>query len=302
MTHTVSHTARLSQTWTYFEGAWHEGNVAIMGPRTHATWLGSTVFDGARTFEGVTPDLEAHMARVNDSARRFNLKPVVPLETWVALAREGIARFAPDDALYIKPMYWPDMGLGGGVKFDPESTRWCLCIHESPMPQPGGENAVTLSPFRKPSLECAPVDAKAGCLYPNNARALFEAQGRGFQNCLMLDMLGAVAELANANVFLVKDGVIKTPAPNGVFLNGVTRRRVIGLLREAGQTVVEATLAYADFLQADEIFSAGNFAKVAAMTRIEDRPLPAGPVYRLARELYWAFAHGERKAGELLAA
>ena len=54
-----------SQTWTFFEGDWHDGNVPIMGPRTHAAWLGSTVFDGARAFEGVAPDLDRHCARVN---------------------------------------------------------------------------------------------------------------------------------------------------------------------------------------------------------------------------------------------
>ena len=64
-----------SQTWTFFEGAWHEGNVPIMGPRTHAAWLCSMVFDGARAFEGVTPDIELHCARINDSARKLYLKP-----------------------------------------------------------------------------------------------------------------------------------------------------------------------------------------------------------------------------------
>src|ERR1700759_4639190 len=63
-----------SQTWTFFEGDWHEGNVPIMGPRTHAAWLASTVFDGARAFEGVAPDLDRHCARVNQSAINFKLK------------------------------------------------------------------------------------------------------------------------------------------------------------------------------------------------------------------------------------
>ena len=65
----------ISQTWTFFEGEWHDGNVPIMGPRTHAAWLGSTVFDGARAFEGVAPDLDRHCARVNRSATNFGLKP-----------------------------------------------------------------------------------------------------------------------------------------------------------------------------------------------------------------------------------
>src|ERR1700751_314727 len=243
-----------STTWTFFDGDWHEGNVAIMGPRTHGAWLGSTVFDGARAFEGVTPDLEAHCERVNRSAENFLLKPVVPVETWLGLAREGLQRFDPRAELYIRPMYWADQGFGGGVKFDPETTRWCLSIYEAPMPKPTG-SAITLSPFRRPTIETAPVDAKASCLYPNNTRGLIEAQARGFDNCVLRDMLGAVAELANANIFMVKGGVVFTPAPNGTFLDGITRRRVIGLLRDDGVEVREQTLAYADFLAAAEIFS-----------------------------------------------
>ena len=123
-----------SDTWTYFEGEWLQGNIAIMGPRTHGSWMGSTVFDGARAFEGVTPDLDLHCERVNWSARNFLLNPVVPVETWVGLAREGIKRFAPGAELYIRPMYWADSGIGGGVRFEPDSTRWCLCIYEAPIP------------------------------------------------------------------------------------------------------------------------------------------------------------------------
>ena len=230
-----------SQTWTFFEGAWHEGNVPIMGARTHAAWLGSTVFDGARAFEGVAPDLDRHCARVNQSAVNFKLKPVVDSETWLGLAREGIARFGTNAELYIRPMYWAQNGSGGGVLFDPETTNWCLCIYVAPMPAPSGA-AITLSPFRRPTMENAPVDCKAACLYPNNSRALIEAQARGFTNCLLLDMLGNVAEFGNSNVFMARDGVVYTPAPNGTFLNGITRQRVIDLLRGDGVTVVEFDL------------------------------------------------------------
>ncbi len=284
-----------SQTWTFFEGKWHEGNAPIMGPRTHAAWLASMVFDGARAFEGVAPDLDRHCARVNWSATNFRLKPVVDTETWIGLAREGIARFAPNTELYVRPMYWAQNGSGGGVLFDPETTNWCLCVYEAPMPQPTG-NVITLSPFRRPTADCAPVDAKAACLYPNNSRALIEAASRGFNNCLMLDLLGNVAEFGNANVFMAKDGVVYTPAPNGTFLNGITRQRVIELLRGDGVAVVEKTLRYEDFQAADEIFSTGNFAKVAPVIRIDDRQLQVGRFYTRARKLYWDFAHAKRLA------
>lgn len=279
-----------SKTWTFFEGEWHEGNVPIMGPRTHAAWLCSVVFDGARAFEGVTPDLDLHCARVNDSAAKLFLKPIVSTEEWIRLAREGITRFERDVALYIRPMYWAEKEGPWVQAHDPDSTRFCLVIYEAPMRKPTGFS-ITLSPYRRPTLDTMPVDAKAGCLYPNNSRALFEAKGRGFDNAVVRDMLGNVAELATSNIFMAKDGTVYTPTANGTFLAGITRQRVIGLLRKDGVDVVEKTLSYSDFQAADEIFATGNYSKVVPVTRIEDRALPFGPFYTQARRLYWEFAH-----------
>lgn len=281
-----------SRTITFYEGEWHEGNLPIMGVRTHAAWLCSVVFDGARAFEGVTPDLDLHCARVNDSAAKLFLKPMVSVETWMMLAREGISRFEKGTPLYIRPMYWAERGGPWVQEPDPESTRWCLVIFEAPMRQPTGFSA-TLSAFRRPTLESMPVDAKAGCLYPNNARAIFEARSRGYDNAIMCDMLGNVAELATSNIFMAKDGAVYTPAVNGTYLAGITRQRVINLLRNDGANVIEKTLRYADFSVADEIFATGNYSKVVPVTRIDDRALQPGPLYRKARELYWAFAHSK---------
>lgn len=280
-----------SKTVTFFEDDWQDGNVPIMGVRTHAAWLGTSVFDGARAFEDVAPDLDLHCARVNASAKALGLKPVVTTETWVRLSREGIKRFEPGAELYIRPMYWAETGAAGGiVRPDPASTRWCLTLFHAPMPKPSG-TAITLSPFRRPTRETAPVEAKAGCLYPNNARALMEARERGFDNCVMCDTLGNVAELGTANLFMAKDGTVFTPAANGTFLAGLTRARVIALLSGAGVEVMESTLRYSDFESADEIFSTGNYSKVSPVTRIDERILQPGPFYHRARELYWEFAH-----------
>ena len=278
-----------SKTVTFFEDAWHEGNVPIMGPRTHAAWLGTSVFDGARAFEGVTPDLDLHCARINESAKAMCLKPVLSRDDWMALIRKGLDRFGRDAELYIRPMYWAEEGAPGGVRPDPESTRWCLTLYDAPFPKPAG-TAITLSPFRRPTRESALLDAKAGCLYPNNARALIEARNRGFDNCLLCDMLGNIAELGTANIFMVKDGVVFTPEANGTFLAGITRMRILSLLRDAGVDAVEKTLRYSDFQSADEIFSTGNYTKVSPITRIDDRILQPGPIYRQARELYWQYA------------
>jgi branched-chain amino acid aminotransferase len=291
----MSKSVAWSKTMTFFENAWHDGNVPIMGPRTHAAWLCTSVFDGARAFEGVTPDLDSHCARVNESAKVMCLKPVVEIETWTALVAEGLKRFEPGAELYIRPMYWAEDAAGGAVRPDPETTRWCLTLYIAPLPKPTG-TAITLSPYRRPTRDAAPVEAKAGCLYPQNARAMIEARSRGFDNCLTCDALGNVAELASANIFMAKDGVVFTPVANGTFLAGITRARVIALLRESGVTVIEKTLRYCDFQSADEIFSTGNYSKVSPVTRIDDRQLQPGPHYHRARQLYWDYAHASAAA------
>jgi branched-chain amino acid aminotransferase len=279
-----------SQTWTFFDGEWREGNVPLWGVRTHAIWLGSSVWDGARIFEDTAPDIDLHYARVNTSAKNLYLKPSLSVDEWVELTRDGVQKFAPGTTLYVRPMYWAERPGPMALPPDPDSTRFALTLYDAPMRKPDGFS-ITLSPFRRPTLETATVDAKTGGLYPNSARAMFEAKSRGFDNCLVCDVAGNIAELANSNVFMAKDGVVYTPIANGTFLAGITRKRVIGLLRDAGVSVVEGVLRYSDFENADEIFASGNASKVLPITRIGERALQPGPLYRKARELYWAFAH-----------
>ena len=282
--------AAQSLTWTFVDGDWHEGNVALVGPRSHVMWLGSSVFDGARWFEGVAPDLDLHAKRVNQSGVALGLKPTMTPEEIVALTWDGLKKFDGRTAVYIRPMYWAEHGGYMGVPADPASTRFCLCLYESPMIAPSGFS-ISVSPFRRPTLETMPTNAKAGCLYPNNGRAIMEAKMRGFDNALVLDMLGNVAETGASNIFLVKDGHVFTPAANGTFLSGITRARTIVLLEGSGIRTTEKTLSVRDFLEADEIFSTGNHSKVVPVIRIEDRELQPGPVARKARKLYWEWAH-----------
>lgn len=279
-----------TETWTYVDGRWREGNVPVAGPLTHAFWCGSSVFDGARAFEGVTPDLELHCARVNTSAKNLGLLPSITAEEMVEIVHDGLGRFSSSEAIYVRPMYWADQGAYMGVPPDPESTRFTICLYVSPMIPPSGFS-LGISTFRRPTLETMPTNAKAGCLYPNNARAIMEARARGFDNALVRDMLGNVAETGTSNIFLVKEGVVKTPAANGTFLAGITRARIMSLLRGAGMRVEETRLTVDDFRDADEIFATGNHSKVVPVIRFEDRELQAGSVARRARRLYWEWAH-----------
>lgn len=287
-------TAAQSATWTYVDGDWHEGNPPLIGPRSHAMWLGSTVFDGARWFDDVAPDLDRHCERVNASATALGLKPTMEAEEIEGLTREGMKKFDGKTAVYIRPMYWAEHGGYMGVPAAPESTRFALCLYEAPMIASSGFT-VCISPFRRPTIETMPTNAKAGCLYPNNARAVIDAQRRGFDNALVLDMLGNVAETGTSNIFMAKDGVIFTPVPNGTFLSGITRARAITLARDAGYDVVEKTLRVSDFMDADEIFSTGNHSKVVPVIGVEDRKLQAGPIATKLRQLYMDWAHASAR-------
>lgn len=272
---------------TFFNGEWLEGNPSILGPMSHALWLGSCVFDGARAFESVAPDLDMHCRRVVRSAQAMGLNPTHDGEAIEELARDGISRFPAGAALYIRPMFWAESGF---VAPDPDSTRFAISVYEAALPDPAGASAI-VSSRRRPTPETAPTEAKAACLYPQSGLALREAAGRGYQNAVMLDQTGNVAEFATANLFYARDGVVFTPAPNGCFLDGITRRRIIGLLREDGQEVREERVTVADLMAADEVFSSGNHGKVLPFNRIEERDLQPGPVYARARQLYWDYAH-----------
>jgi branched-chain amino acid aminotransferase len=273
---------------TYIDGTWREGNPPLLGPLTHATWLSSIVFDGARAFEGVAPDLDKHCQRVVASAKSLGLAPMLSAGEIEELAREGIRRFPHGSELYIRPFFFAEEGF---ILPLPESTRFALTLYEVPMPKPNGFSAC-ISSYRRPAPDQAPTDAKASCLYPNSARALREALGKGFDNAIVLDPSGNVAEFTTSNLFIVKGGVAITPIPNGTFLAGVTRARVMQLLRETGVPVQERVVRREDVLEADEVFSAGNYGKVLPVTRVEKRDLQPGPVYRRAREMYWEWAHG----------
>lgn len=283
--------------WTYFNGEWHQGNPPVMGAADHGMWLGTLVFDGARAFEGVVPDLALHCQRVNDSAVALGLHPTLTVDQIVALATEGLEKFEPDSAVYIRPMYWSTEGTPSVVLADPESTTFALCLELLNMPRADAVQTLTRTSFVRPLLSMATVNAKAACLYPNNARMLREAQGKGFDNALVADPMGNVAETATSNVFMVTDNVVQTPEANGTFLNGITRQRVIGLLKSDGYQVLESSLTFEDFERADEIFSTGNVSKITPIVQFDDISYQPGPVAARARKLYWEWAHSTAESG-----
>lgn len=281
---------------TYFEGVWHKGDIPLMKAADHGMWLGSGVFDGARAVNGLVPDLDKHCDRVNRSAEALMLVPWVSTADMVQIVHDGLAHYPADAAVYIRPMYWGvDTGVGT-IRPGEGRPGFAICLEEVPMPAKTTTTTVTTTRFRRPVMESAVVNAKAACLYPNNARMLAEAQAKGFGNALCADAMGNLAESATANVFLVKDGEVFTPIPNGTFLAGITRARHISNLRADGFIVHETVLSFEDARAADEMFLSGNMSKVSPITAFDDVSYQVGPVTRRARDLYWDWAKKDAKA------
>ena len=276
-------------TWSYAKGAWHQGNIPIMGTLDDGAWLGHSTFDGARYFERVAPDLKLHCERSIRSAQLMDMEPKITAKKLEATIWEGINKFDIDSALYICIYFYLQENF---FRNNDEATEFSIAICEAPMPEPDGFSAC-LTRFRRPSRDVAPTEAKAACLYPNVRRSMVAANKRGFDQAVMLDPNGNVAEFTWTNLFMVKDNIVSTPAINGTFLNGITRQRVIWLLKDAGYCILERTIQFEELLDADEIFSTANYSKIQPCIKIEGKEYGVGPVYTLSRKLYFEWARQE---------
>ena len=245
-----------NKCWTYLDGKWLQGNPPLMGPWSDASWLGSAIFDGARAFEGVAPDLDLHCQRCVRSGLAFGLEPL-KAGAIEELVRDGIAKFPKNAALYLRPMFWAETNF---LDAGPVETRYCISVYQSAMPAPKGFSA-GLSPFRRPSYEYAPTDAKAACHYANSARAMREATtAASTMRCCSMPSATS-RNSPPSNLFYAKDGEVHTPVPNGTLLNGITRQRVIKLLRRAGITVHERAVPWPEVLAADEVSRPATMAR-----------------------------------------
>ena len=270
---------------TWINGEWVPGNPPIFGPLTNAAWMATVVFDGARSFDGLSPDLDLHCERCVRSAVALGLKPPVHARKIARIAIEGIGKFSKETQLYVRPMFYGDEGW-----LLPTTTKFVLSLIDMPMKAATAGLTICRTTRLRPTPMAAPTDAKASCLYPNAHRMIREAIARGYEAAVVADPNGNVAELSTSNLFLGKDGIVITPIINGTFLNGITRQRTIKLFREAGVPVEERTVTFNELDTADELFATGNAHKIQPITRYEDRVLQQGPLAAKAQALYKAYA------------
>lgn len=273
--------------WIWLDGQmlpWREAKVHFL---THALHYGSSVFEGLRSYNGKIFKLREHCDRMIQGCGMMDMKITYTSQDIEKACLETLKINNLVDG-YIRPLAWrgpEQMGVSAqATKIHLGVAAWTWPNYFSPEMREKGISIRT-SQWRRPHPEAAPVHAKAAGLYMICTLSKHSAENAGFNDALMLDYRGHVAELTGANFFMIKNGVIHTPVPD-CFLNGITRQTVIQIANENGIKVLEHTIMPEDLASADECFATGTAAEVTAIGRIDDHVYPVGPVTRLIRDKY----------------
>jgi len=269
--------------------AWREANVHVL---SHALHYASSVFEGERAYEGEIFRLTEHSQRLIGSATAMGFEIPYSLAEIDQACKEVLAINRIQDG-YVRPVAWRGAEMMG------VSAQECtihLAIAAWPWPAYFTPEArlqgirLKTSTWKRPSPESAPVFAKAAGLYMICTLSKHAAEAEGFDDALMLDWRGQVAECTGANIFFGLNGVLHTPTPD-CFLDGITRRSVMELARARGIEIIERAIMPDEMAGFDEIFVTGTAAEVTPVSQIDDMSFSVGPIARQMMDDYEALVH-----------
>jgi branched-chain amino acid aminotransferase len=270
---------------------------------THALHYGSSVFEGIRVY--ATPQgptifrLREHVDRLVAGAATYGIELGLDADGLASAIVETV-RASGRDAAYIRPLAYfggETVRLNPG-KECPVHVMIAVLPFDGILPGTGVPLfRATVSPYMKTPSRALPSTVKAGGHYTNSIRALAEAQARGFDETLLLNDRGDVAEGSGENLFVVRDGVVITNDADADILPGITRASVLALAREAGITTRVRPLTLDDLANSEEAFFTGTAAEVVPIVRIDDRDFGAeGPLTERLRTTYTDVVRGRRPA------
>ena len=255
---------------------WRESRMHVL---THALHYGSAVFEGERIYDGRVFRLSAHSARLIRSANLLDYTLPWSREE-IDEATRAVVKANELTAGYIRPIAWRGSEVLGvsaiGTTVHLAIAPWAQEGRLSVQARDAGIN-VTMAKYRRPSPETAPGHAKVAGLYVICGIEKDRALKAGFDDALMLDWQGRIAETTGANIFLVIDGKLVTPTPHN-FLDGITRRAVMGMARTRGWTVEERDVMPEELSTASEVFLCGSAAEIVPVGSIDQHHFQAGPV------------------------
>ena len=255
---------------------WRDAKLHVL---SHGLHYASAVFEGERVYDGRVFKLNEHSQRLVLSAELLGFHLPVTAEEIDAATRQVVAANGIQDG-YVRPVAWRGsemMGVSAQQnRIHVAIATWDWPSYFDPAARMQGIRIRT-SEWRRPSPDCAPTKSKAAGLYMICTLSKHAAENEGWHDALMLDWRGHVAEATGANIFLAIDGKLHTPTPD-CFLDGITRRTVIGLAKNRGIEVVERTILPDELATADEVFLTGTAAEVTPVGQIDDRHFTPGRI------------------------
>lgn len=245
---------------------WADTKVHVL---THGLHYGSCVFEGERAYNGSIFKLREHTERLAYSARELGFDLPYSIDEIDAACIETLEDNGLTDG-YIRPVAWRGSEMMG-VSAQQNRINVAIAAWEWPSYFDPEERLkgirLDMAKYRRPSPETAPCHAKAAGLYMICTLSKHEAERKGYADAMMLDYRGQIAEATGANVFFVQDGVLHTPTPD-CFLDGITRRTVIGLARDRGHEIVERAIMPEELDGFSECFITGTAAEVTPVSEI----------------------------------
>ena len=273
---------------------WHDGELrpwreAQLHVLSHGLHYASAVFEGERVYGGRIFKLHEHSLRLAHSAARLGFALPFSVEEIDAACREVVRANGIDDG-YVRPVAWRGSEMMGvsaqRTRIHVAIAAWDWGAYFDTRAQTEGIR-LSMADWRRPSPGTIPSDSKAAGLYMICTLSKHQAEAAGFDDALMLDWRGRVAEATGANVFLARGGELHTPTPD-CFLDGITRRTVMALARERGVSVIERAIEMAELGDAEEVFLTGSAAEVTPVRQIGEHRYPVGPITRQMIEDYAA--------------
>jgi branched-chain amino acid aminotransferase len=279
----------------WFDGRlvpWRDAKIHVL---THGLHYGSCVFEGERVYGGTVFKLTEHDRRLHESARLLGFELPYSVETLDEATRQVVAGNGIVDG-YVRPVAWRGSEVMGVAaqqsRIHVAIATWLWPSYFSPETKMRGIR-LTISKWQRPSPASAPTASKAAGLYMICTMSKHAAEDEGYDDALMYDYRGLVAEATGANMFLVIDGQLHTPTPD-CFLNGITRQTVIDLARRRGITVVERHIPAEDLARASEVFVTGSAAEVTPVREIGPHNYQPGQISRQLMEDYSRFVRGQK--------
>jgi branched-chain amino acid aminotransferase len=273
--------------WIWFNGEmkpWREAKVHVL---THGLHYGSCVFEGERAYGGNIFKCREHSERLHQSAKLIGFDIPYSVEELDKAKYEVLKKQNITNG-YLRPVAWRGSEMmaisAQATKIHVAIAAWEWPSYFSPELREKGLS-LQIAKWSRPAPNTAPTASKAAGLYMICTMSKHAAEKDGFNDALMLDYRGYIAEATGANLFFVFNGELHTPTPD-CFLDGITRRTVMDIARNAGIKVVERHIMPDEIKNASEMFLTGTAAEITPVGRVNDHIIPVGDITRKLTQLY----------------